>query len=86
MEIHHNRIQLVCSQISGVASSVDHRWSEARLQRTFMNLAAEGRVELAPLVSHRFPFRAAADAFELLDQRPEEAVQVVLEFADGASG
>ena len=47
-----------------------------------MTLAAEGRVELTPLVSHRFPYRQAAEAFKLLDSRPEETVQVVLDFTD----
>src|SRR5918998_209687 len=50
-EFHHNRIQIVCSQISGVSPGLDHRWSEARLQHTFMALAAEGRIQLEPLVS-----------------------------------
>jgi threonine dehydrogenase-like Zn-dependent dehydrogenase len=84
-EFHHNRIEIVCSQISGVSRSLDHRWNEARLQRTFMTLAALNRVELHPLISHVIPSREAADAYRLLDERPEEAVQVVLDFTDGPS-
>jgi threonine dehydrogenase-like Zn-dependent dehydrogenase len=83
-EFHHNRIEIVCSQISGVNRSLDHRWNEARLQRTFMTLAAERRVELEPMISHVIPVREAADAFKLLDERPEETVQVVLDFTDGS--
>lgn len=85
-EFHHNRIEIVCSQISGVSRSLDHRWNEARLQRTFMTLAALRRVQLEPLISHVIPAREAADAFRLLDERPEEAIQVVLDFTDGPSG
>jgi 2-desacetyl-2-hydroxyethyl bacteriochlorophyllide A dehydrogenase len=81
-EFHHNRIEVVCSQISGVNRALDHRWDEARLQRTFMALAAERRVEVHPLISHTFPVERAADAFRLLDERPEETVQVVLDFAE----
>jgi 2-desacetyl-2-hydroxyethyl bacteriochlorophyllide A dehydrogenase len=79
-EFHHNRIEVVCAQISGVSRRLDHRWDERRLQRTAMALAAEGRLDLRPLVSHVIPADDAADAFRLLDERPGEAVQVVLDF------
>jgi threonine dehydrogenase-like Zn-dependent dehydrogenase len=81
-EFHHNRIDVVCSQISGVNPSLDHRWDEARLQRTFMGLAASGRVQVEPLISHTIPVERAAEAFALLDERSDEAVQVVLDFSD----
>jgi threonine dehydrogenase-like Zn-dependent dehydrogenase len=84
-EFHHNRMEIVCSQISGVNRSLDHRWNEARLQRTFMTLVAERRVDVEPLISHVVPVRDAAEAFRLLDERPEETVQVVLDFMDGSS-
>jgi threonine dehydrogenase-like Zn-dependent dehydrogenase len=81
-EFHHNRINVVCSQISGVHPSLSHRWNELRLQRTVIELAAAGRLDLPALVSHRLPIEQAAEAFELLDPRPEETVQVVLTFED----
>jgi 2-desacetyl-2-hydroxyethyl bacteriochlorophyllide A dehydrogenase len=80
-EFHHNRIEIVGSQISGVNPRLAHRWSPARLERTVIDLCARGRLELEPLVSHVVPVEQVADAFRLLDERPEEAVQVVLEFA-----
>jgi 2-desacetyl-2-hydroxyethyl bacteriochlorophyllide A dehydrogenase len=76
-EFHHNRIQLVSSQISGVNPRVAHRWTDARLERTVL----EGGLELELLVSHVLPVERAGEAFRLLDERPDEAVQVVLEFA-----
>ena len=83
-EFHHNRIEIVCSQISGVSPRLDHRWDLRRLERTIMRLLAEGRVDLKPLISHTFPVADAAEAFNLLDERPHEAVQVVLAFEDTA--
>jgi threonine dehydrogenase-like Zn-dependent dehydrogenase len=80
-EFHHNRIQVVCSQISGVSPHLDHRWNELRLQRTVMELATEGKLDLRPLVSHVIPVAQAEQAFRILDQRPEEAIQVVLDFS-----
>jgi len=79
-EFHHNRIEVVCSQISGISRRLDHRWNVSRLERTVMALVAAGRVDVAALVSHVLPAEHAGEAFRLLDERPEEAVQVVLEF------
>jgi len=80
-EFHHNRIDLVCSQISGVSPALKHRWDAMRLSSTFMDLAATGRLDLKPLITHVAPFAQAASLFELLDTRPEEVVQAVLSFS-----
>jgi threonine dehydrogenase-like Zn-dependent dehydrogenase len=79
-EFHHNRITVVCSQISGVSRALDHRWNELRLAQTFIRLCAEGRVQTAPLVSHVIAQEDAGEAFRLLHEQPEECVQVVLDF------
>ena len=42
---------------------------------------AQGRLELEPLISHVVAVEDVADAFRLLDERPDEAVQVVLDFS-----
>ncbi|MFD7923121.1 zinc-binding alcohol dehydrogenase [Streptomyces sp. NPDC059740] len=79
-EFHHNRAQLVCSQIGGVPPQLAGRWTVERLQRTFLRLVAEGEVDVASLVSHVVPVAEAADAYVLLDERPADALQIVLEF------
>jgi 2-desacetyl-2-hydroxyethyl bacteriochlorophyllide A dehydrogenase len=80
-EFHHNRIELVSSQISNVAPRLSQRWSVARLEQTVIDLHRHGRLELEPLISHVVAAEDVADAFRLLDERPHEAVQVVLEFS-----
>ncbi|MEU9212727.1 zinc-binding alcohol dehydrogenase [Streptomyces sp. NPDC048415] len=79
-EFHHNRVQLICSQIGGVPPQLSGRWSVERLQQTFLRLVAEEQVDVTALVSHVIPAADAADAYVLLDERPAEALQVVLEF------
>ena len=81
-EFHHNRVRVVCSQISGLSPALDHRWSVERLEKTVMALAAEEDVSLEPLVTHVFEAEEADRAFQLLDQRPapDEVVQAVLKF------
>jgi threonine dehydrogenase-like Zn-dependent dehydrogenase len=81
-EFHHNRIAVVCSQISGVRADLAQRWDVPRLERTVMDLQAAGRIDLRALVSHVVPFERSAEAFRLLDEDPAEAMQVVLDFTD----
>jgi threonine dehydrogenase-like Zn-dependent dehydrogenase len=79
-EFHHNRIAVVCSQISGINPAIRHRWDADRLRTTFIDLVAAGRVALEPLVSHVAPFREAARLFELIDTSPADVMQAVLSF------
>lgn len=80
-EFHHNRVNLVCCQISGVAPQLTYRWDRDRLVQTFMRLQAEGALDLKPLISHIIPLAEAAEAFCLLDETPEAALQVVLDLS-----
>ena len=80
-EFHHNRIQIVSSQISGSNPRLQHRWERLRLNQTVMQLQAQKRLNLLPLVTHHFAARDAAAAFALLDTDSLDAVQVVLDFA-----
>lgn len=41
-----------------------------------------GEVAIAPLITHRFAARDAADAYKLILERPEESLGVVLSWAD----
>jgi 2-desacetyl-2-hydroxyethyl bacteriochlorophyllide A dehydrogenase len=82
-EFHHNRVQLVCAQISGVNPSIDHRWNEYRLQRTFVDLAVSGRVKVNELISHEMPLEQGGEAFALLDTATSDVLQVVLDAKAG---
>ncbi len=77
-EFHHNRVRLISSQSFGVAPEVSDRWDPAR--RTRACLALLPRLELAPMITHRFPFAEAARAFAMVDEHPDEVLQVVLEY------
>lgn len=79
-EFHHNRIQVICSQISGVGPALSQRWNRLRLNRTIMELQAGGRLDLVSLVSRIYPAGEAAEAFRTLDEDPAAAMQLVLKF------
>ena len=81
-EFHHNRVQIICSQIFAVPPALSHRWDVPRLEHTIMALQASQRLDLIPLITQEFPFREAASAYQLLDKYPETAIQVALTFPD----
>jgi len=79
-EFHHNRIELISSQISGVAPDASHRWSKLRLWQTAVRLQHEGRLNLLPLITDTVPFADAPALFERLDKGDPAILQSVLDF------
>jgi threonine dehydrogenase-like Zn-dependent dehydrogenase len=78
-EFHHNRVNIVGSQIFGTDPELTYRWNRLRLVQTFMRLQTEDVVNLKPIISHMIPFEEAGEAFRIIDQEPEDALQVVLD-------
>ncbi|GAB2791967.1 zinc-binding dehydrogenase [Amycolatopsis magusensis] len=79
-EFHHNRVELVSSQIGGVTARLSGRWDQARLNETFLRLSAQGLLDPASLVTHQLPPSRVAEAYRLLDTSPGDALQIVLDF------
>lgn len=80
-EFHHNRINLVCSQIGGTDPELQYRWNKLRLWQTAIRLQVEGVLDLRTLITHRAPFERAAELYAALDETPDEVLQAVLEFS-----
>ena len=78
-EFHHNRVNVVGSQIFGTDPELTYRWNRLRLIQTFMRLQTDGVVDLSPIITHVIPFDKADEAFRILDEEPENALQVVLD-------
>jgi 2-desacetyl-2-hydroxyethyl bacteriochlorophyllide A dehydrogenase len=79
---HRSRIRLISSQVSTLAPELSGRWTHSRRLRTA--LAFLETVRPARLITHRLPFHRAAEAYQLLAERPQEAIQVVLTYGDDA--
>jgi len=79
-EFHHNRIQLICSQISGVRPELSYRWDRLRLNQTVMKLQQSGKIDLKGLITHQEDFEDTEKLFKLQDQEPKDALQTVLKF------
>lgn len=57
------------------------RWTEHRNMAAFLDLVAQGKVQMQSLITHRFPIDRALNAYDLLMQDKEgEAVGVVLTY------
>jgi threonine dehydrogenase-like Zn-dependent dehydrogenase len=80
-EFHHNRIELISSQISGVAPSASHRWNRLRLWQTAVRLQHEGRLTLLPLITDVVPFDDAPALFVRLDEGDPTILQSILSFS-----
>jgi 2-desacetyl-2-hydroxyethyl bacteriochlorophyllide A dehydrogenase len=78
---HRGRIRMVSSQVGSMNPCLSARWSRERRTRFTSDTLPELR--LTELITHRIPFERAADAYQLVDHRPEEAVQVVLTYGAG---
>ena len=76
---HRGRIRLISSQVGRIDPSLAPRWDRERRLELAMSLFDD--LVLADLITHRFPFTRAAEAYALLDDRPAETVQVVLDYA-----
>jgi 2-desacetyl-2-hydroxyethyl bacteriochlorophyllide A dehydrogenase len=75
---HRARLRLISSQVSQLDPALAPRWDRQRRLDTALSLL--GELVIGPLITQRIPFREAAAAYELVDQRPEETVQVILTY------
>jgi 2-desacetyl-2-hydroxyethyl bacteriochlorophyllide A dehydrogenase len=85
-EFHHNQVSVVAAQIGGVSTAVANRWDRGRLQHAVVELIRTGRLDARALVTHVIPVERVAEAYRLIDERPAEALQVVLDFRDVTAG
>jgi predicted dehydrogenase/threonine dehydrogenase-like Zn-dependent dehydrogenase len=62
------------------------RWTAGRNLGAVINLAAEGKLDVQPLITHRFPIDQAAEAYQLITGKTEEPFLGVLLTYDQDSG
>lgn len=75
---HRGRVRLVSSQVGHIDPALQPRWDHARRLALARDLLAE--LQLAPLITQRIPFSQAVGAYALVDEHPDEVVQVVLTY------
>ncbi|NNK13594.1 MAG: zinc-binding alcohol dehydrogenase, partial [Desulfofustis sp.] len=75
---HRGRVKLVSSQVSTLAPELTGRWDKARrLQLAWDMLRL---IKPAGLISQTFSLGEASQAYELIDQSPEQTIQVIFDY------
>jgi 2-desacetyl-2-hydroxyethyl bacteriochlorophyllide A dehydrogenase len=75
---HRSRIKLISSQVSTIAPELAGRWDKARRFHTAWK--AIERIKPEKWITHRFAIDDAAEAYRLLDENPQETIQIVFEY------
>lgn len=78
-DFHRSRIRLLSSQVSTIDPQLSARWNKTRR----FDLAWQMISELRPSrwITQKFELRQAAQAYQLIDQHPEDTIQVLLTYA-----
>lgn len=62
------------------------RWTETRNMEAFVQLLADGKIGIAPLITHRFPIERAQSAYDLITGKPREPfLGVVIQYAPASN-
>jgi len=79
-DFHRRRLRIISSQVGTIDPALSPRWTHERRRDLVCALLEE--LLLPGLVTHRVPFIRAAEAYRLIDTRPAEVLQVVLEYEE----
>ena len=75
---HRSRIQLISSQVSTIAPALSGRWNKPRRFRVAWE--ALKRIQPQRWITHRFSIEEASKAYQLLDENPQETIQVIFTY------
>ena len=78
--IHRSRIRLISSQVSTLTPALNGRWTKARRLNVAWRMIRQ--VQPGQLITHRFPITQAEQAYALLDEQPQEAIQILLTYTE----
>ncbi len=78
-KFHRSRIEIISSQVSTISSKLSARWSKSR--RFDVAWDALKRIQPEKWVTRQFAVDDAADAYRLLDESPEQAIQIVFTYS-----
>jgi 2-desacetyl-2-hydroxyethyl bacteriochlorophyllide A dehydrogenase len=76
---HRSRIKLISSQVSTISPELSGRWDKSR--RFDVAWKALERIKPQKWVTHRFPIEEAEKAYQLLDENPQETIQVIFNYS-----
>ncbi|MBU4233169.1 MAG: zinc-binding alcohol dehydrogenase [Desulfobacterales bacterium] len=75
---HRSRMRLISSQVSSINPELTGRWDKTRRYHVTWQMLAQ--VQPARFITQRFPIAQAAQAYALIDNHPEDVIQVILTY------
>ena len=75
---HRSRIKLISSQVSTISPELSGRWDKSRRFDVAWNVLE--RIKPEKWITHRFPLDKAEEAYRLLDENPQETIQVIFDY------
>jgi 2-desacetyl-2-hydroxyethyl bacteriochlorophyllide A dehydrogenase len=75
---HRSRIKLISSQVSTISPELSGRWDKSR--RFEVAWKALERIKPEKWITHRFSIEDADKAYQLLDENPQETIQVIFDY------
>jgi len=76
---HRSRIKLISSQVSTISPELSGRWNKSRRFDTAWK--ALERIKPEQWITHRFALNDADKAYQLLDENPQETIQVIFDYS-----
>jgi len=62
------------------------RWTEQRNFEAVLDLMATGKLDVKPLITHRFPFEEATKAYDLISENREPYLGIILKYKAESEG
>lgn len=75
---HRLRIKLISSQVSTIAPELSGRWDKSR--RFDVAWKALERIQPEKWITHRFSIDEAEKAYQVLDENPQETIQIIFDY------
>jgi threonine dehydrogenase-like Zn-dependent dehydrogenase len=76
---HRSRIKLISSQVSSISPELSARWDKSR--RFDVAWKAIEQIKPEKWITHSFALDDAQAAYRLLDENPQETVQVIFDYS-----
>ncbi len=77
-KFHRSRIQMISSQVSTISPELSGRWNKPRRFELAWDMLRH--IQPGKWITHSFPVSDAPEAYRVLDESPEQAIQVVLTY------
>jgi 2-desacetyl-2-hydroxyethyl bacteriochlorophyllide A dehydrogenase len=75
---HRSRIKLISSQVSTISPELSARWDKSR--RFDVAWRALERIKPEKWITHRFAIEDAQQAYRMLDENPQDTIQVIFDY------